>query len=81
MTSRMKFWLASGILLVGLGVGLSFAQPGEDVAPESLLPALACMSLLGLTGADVMAVVLVFFAGSVILSRWLHRLGVRDQPH
>ena len=38
MTSRKKFWVASGILLVGLGVGLSFAQPREEISPESLLP-------------------------------------------
>lgn len=38
MTSRMKFWLANGILLVGIGVGLTFAQSGDEVAPETLLP-------------------------------------------
>ena len=38
MTSRQKLWLAGGILILGVGVGLTFAQGRERVAPETLLP-------------------------------------------
>lgn len=80
-TTSMAGDLVSSFTKRRLGLAPSARATGLDQIPESLLPALACMPLLGLTGADVMAVVLVFFAGSVILSRWLHRLGLRDQPH
>jgi CDP-diglyceride synthetase len=80
-TTSMAGDLLSSFTKRRLGLAQSARATGLDQIPESLLPALACMPLLGLTGADVAAIVLVFFAGSVILSRWLHRLGFRDQPH
>jgi len=80
-TISMAGDLASSFTKRRLGLAPSARATGLDQIPESLLPALACIPLLGLTGADVVAIVLVFFAGSVILSRWLYRLGVRDQPH
>ena len=38
MTSGKKRWLAAGVLAIGIGLGLGFAQTGERVAPETLLP-------------------------------------------
>jgi CDP-2,3-bis-(O-geranylgeranyl)-sn-glycerol synthase len=54
---------------------------GLDQIPESLVPLLACRGLLGLTVADIGIVVGVFFAGAVVLSRVLYRVGLRDEPH
>ncbi len=73
--------LVSGFTRRRLALARSARATGLDPVPESLLPALACVPLLGLTAADVVAIVVVFFVGSVVTSRWLFRLGVRDQPH
>jgi hypothetical protein len=54
---------------------------GLDQIPESLLPLLACQHALMLTAADIGIVVAAFFAGAVVLSRLLYRLGLRDEPY
>ena len=54
---------------------------GLDHIPESLLPLLASHEALALTAADIGIVVAAFFAGAVILSRLLYRVGLRDEPH
>ena len=54
---------------------------GLDHIPESLLPLLACQHALMLTVADIGVVVGAFFAGAVVLSRLLYRLGLRDEPY
>jgi CDP-diglyceride synthetase len=52
-----------------------------DQIPESLLPLLACYWPLGLAVADVVAGVLIFLIGGLLLSRVLFRLRVRDKPY
>jgi CDP-2,3-bis-(O-geranylgeranyl)-sn-glycerol synthase len=54
---------------------------GIDQIPESLLPAMVGMSLLGLDFGDLIAVVALFFAGELILSHVLFRLHIREQPY
>jgi hypothetical protein len=54
---------------------------GLDHIPESLLPLVASQHALALTVTDIGIVVGVFFAGAVILSRLLYRLGLRDEPY
>ena len=54
---------------------------GLDQIPESLFPLIACRGSLSLTAGDIAVGVAAFFAGGVILSRLLHRLGLRDQPY
>jgi CDP-2,3-bis-(O-geranylgeranyl)-sn-glycerol synthase len=54
---------------------------GLDHIPESLLPLLACREALALTVAEIGLVVAVFFAGAVVLSRLLYRVGLRDEPY
>jgi CDP-diglyceride synthetase len=54
---------------------------GLDQIPECLFPALACRSMLGLTVLDIAAVVVVFFAGEVALSRLFFKWHVRDRPY
>jgi CDP-diglyceride synthetase len=53
---------------------------GLDQIPESLFPALACRSILGLTVLDIACVLVVFFVGEVMLSRLLFKWRVRDRP-
>ncbi len=52
-----------------------------DQVPESLIPLLACYSPLGLSIADVLAGVVAFLIGGVLISRVLYRLHVRDRPY
>jgi CDP-archaeol synthase len=54
---------------------------GLDQIPESLLPALACRGALALTVLDILAIVLIFFVGEMVLSRLLFRFGLRDRPY
>jgi hypothetical protein len=54
---------------------------GLDQIPESLLPLLACSTLMPLSVADIAAGVVVFFVGEVLLSRLLYRFRLRDRPY
>jgi len=54
---------------------------GIDQIPESLLPAVLCKGLLGLSPFDIALVVAVFFVGEIVLSRILFKLHVREQPY
>jgi CDP-2,3-bis-(O-geranylgeranyl)-sn-glycerol synthase len=64
-----------------MGLASSSRASGLDQVPESLLPALACRNLLGLTFADIIAVVALFVIGEVVLARLLFRLRIRDEPY
>ncbi|UQR60840.1 CDP-archaeol synthase [Bradyrhizobium sp. C-145] len=54
---------------------------GLDQIPESVFPMLACRGALSLTIADVTLGVGIFFIGAVILSRFLFRVHLRDEPY
>ncbi|WP_245471213.1 CDP-archaeol synthase [Bradyrhizobium genosp. SA-3] len=54
---------------------------GLDQIPESVFPMLACRGALSLTIADVALGVGIFFIGAVILSRFLFRVHLRDEPY
>jgi len=54
---------------------------GLDQVPESLFPLLACRSALPLTAVDVVAAVVIFLAGGLLLSRLLYHLHLRDHPY
>ena len=54
---------------------------GLDQVPESLFPMLACRDALSLTIADMALAVGIFFIGAVILSRFLFRAHLRDEPY
>jgi len=64
-----------------LGYVESSRTRGLDVIPESLLPALALQSPLGLGWLDIAAVVAVFFLIEVSLSPVLYRFHIRDRPY
>jgi CDP-archaeol synthase len=63
------------------GLAPSAKATGLDQIPEVLVPSLAGMPLIGLTWVDVAAIVLAFFAGAIVLSNVLYRVGFRDEPH
>ena len=52
-----------------------------DQVPESLFPMLACRNALSLTIADVALGVGIFFIGALLLSRFLFRAHLRDEPY
>ena len=54
---------------------------GLDQIPESLLPMLALLPLMDLTAGDLIIVVGSFFILELLLSRILHRIGVRERPY
>ena len=54
---------------------------GFDQVPESLFPMLACSDALSLTIADIALGVGIFFIGALILSRFLFRAHLRDEPY
>ncbi len=64
-----------------LGLPSSSRASGLDQVPELLLPLLACRDLLGLTGADIVAGVVIFVIGEIALSRLLYSLRLRDRPY
>lgn len=68
--TKRRLGLASG----GMAVGL-------DQIPESLLPFLAVRGDIALSWLDIALGVAAFFVGSLVLSKILFRLGVREQPH
>ena len=53
---------------------------GLDQIPESLLPLLVLQDALGLTVADIAAIVVLFFLLELVLSRVLFVLHIRDRP-
>jgi CDP-2,3-bis-(O-geranylgeranyl)-sn-glycerol synthase len=64
-----------------LNMPSSSRASGLDQIPESLFPALACRNFLGLTPADIVVCVVVFFVGEVVLSRLLYAFRLRDRPY
>jgi CDP-2,3-bis-(O-geranylgeranyl)-sn-glycerol synthase len=73
--------LLSSFIKRRLGMASSSQASGLDQFPECLLPVLACRGALELTLLDILAIVLLFFVGEVLLSRLLFRFGLRDRPY
>ena len=73
--------LSSSFLKRRLNLPPSSRATGIDQVPECLLPAIAVRSTLGLTAFDVISVVIVFFAGELLLSRLLFNWNIRDRPY
>ncbi|HTI87816.1 MAG TPA: CDP-archaeol synthase [Alphaproteobacteria bacterium] len=73
--------LASSFIKRRLNRPSSSQAPGLDQIPESLLPALACRSWLGLALWDVALVTALFLVGEIALSRVLYKVHIRDQPY
>ena len=54
---------------------------GLDHIPESLFPLLASRLLLPTSFLEIVAGVVIFVVGAMILSPLLYKLNLRDQPH
>lgn len=73
--------LFSSFIKRRLGLPPSSMALGLDQIPESLFPLLACRMLLPLNFLDIAIATLLFFGGSLVLSRILFRFNLRDRPY
>ncbi len=73
--------LISSFIKRRLGRAPSSRAIGLDQIPESLLPLLACKTLLLLSWTDMLAGVVLFLIGEPLLSRLLYKAHIRDQPY
>ena len=64
-----------------IGLEPSSMSVGLDQIPEALLPAIACRIYMPLSLFDIVAIVAVFFAGQLALSRLSFAIGLRDRPY
>lgn len=73
--------LCSSFVKRRLGLQTSSMALGIDQIPEALVPALAARAWLPASAADLTAVVVMFFAGELLLSRIAYHLKLRDRPY
>jgi CDP-2,3-bis-(O-geranylgeranyl)-sn-glycerol synthase len=73
--------LVSSFIKRRLGIRSSGRAVGLDQIPEALLPLLACRTQLALDWLSVAILVACFFAGSLLLSRAMFLLGIKQQPY
>ena len=73
--------LISSFLKRRMGLPPSARAFGLDHIPESLLPALAAMTEVDLTLADVIAITAAFTLGGQALSLLLYKMRLRDHPY
>lgn len=67
---KRRLGLASGAMAIGL-----------DQVPESLLPLLVCMPLLGLAWPTVLLLTAAFLLADLLISQLFYRLGVGRHPY
>lgn len=79
--SAMAGDLVSSFLKRRMGFHPSSQAIGLDQIPESLLPLLAARWLLPVTLVDVLVGTALFLVGSLVVSRLLFKLNVRDTPY
>jgi CDP-diglyceride synthetase len=73
--------LTSSFLKRRFGLSPSSRAIGLDQVPESLFPALAVRSILGLSLFDIILIVIIFFSGEVFFSRLLFKWNIRNRPY
>jgi hypothetical protein len=73
--------LVSSFLKRRMGLRPSDQSIGLDQIPESLLPLLAARWLLPVTLVDILVGTALFLVGSLVVSRLLFKLNVRDEPY
>ncbi len=71
----------SSFLKRRVGLESSSMSLGLDQIPESLLPAIACRIYMPLGSVQIIAIMAVFFAGQLALSRLSFAIGLRDRPY
>ncbi len=73
--------LLSSFVKRRMGLAPSSRATGLDQIPESLLPLVASRLVVAVTLADIVAGAIIFLGGSMILSRVLFALRLRDRPY
>ena len=73
--------LASSFVKRRLRLPPSAMAPGLDHMPESLLPLLAARAALGLGILDIALAAVLFWLGSIGLSRLSFQAGIKDRPY
>lgn len=73
--------LLSSFVKRRMGLAPSSKATGLDQIPEALLPLMASSLVVSVTLADIVAGTVIFLVGSMILSRILFALRLRDQPY
>lgn len=73
--------LVSSFIKRRLGLLPSSKKLGLDQLPESIFPLLFFWQTLDLNISIAATVLIVFFAGEIILSRILFRLNIREHPY
>lgn len=79
--SAMAGDVASSFVKRRMGLPPSSMAIGLDQIPESFFPLLAVRLLLPVTIVDIVVGTALFFAGSLVVSRILFTLGLRDEPY
>ena len=79
--SAMAGDATSSFLKRRMGFAPSSQAIGLDQIPEALLPLLAARWLLPITLVDVLVGTVLFVVGSLVVSRLLFKLNVRDKPY
>jgi len=64
-----------------VGLKVHAQAPGLDQIPEALLPLLVLRSWLDLSGVEIASLVVAFILLEVVLSHFLFRLHIREQPY
>jgi hypothetical protein len=72
--------LSASFIKRRLDLAPSSKAVGLDQIPESLLPLIASSYALPLTAFDITVCTALFFAGELMFSPLLYRLGLRDRP-
>ena len=73
--------LCSSFLKRRMGIASSGRATGLDQIPEAVLPLLYASTLMPLDALTIAVLTLLFLLGSLLMSRWMYRLGIRKQPY
>jgi hypothetical protein len=79
--SAMAGDLASSFLKRRMGLPPSSKAMGLDQIPESALPLFTARLLLPVSVLDILVGTMLFFFGSLLASRVMFKLGLRDKPY
>ncbi len=79
--SAMAGDIASSFVKRRMGLPPSSMAVGLDQIPESVFPLLAARLLLPVTLVDIVLGTAMFYVGSLVVSRILFKLRLRDEPY
>ncbi len=79
--SAMAGDIASSFAKRRMGLPPSSMAIGLDQIPESVFPLLAARLLLPVTLVDILVGTAMFYVGSLVVSRILFKLWLRDEPY